>query len=184
MTSKLQARIATKILFFMKGICFASYATRIPDLKEYFHLNDAQLGSILLVAPVGSLVALPLAGAIIDKLGSRKITTLAAIIYFVTMPFIGLATTTWQLMIALFFFGFGGDLLNIAMNVQAVGVGKIYERTIMSSFHGVFSLGFMSGFAIGGVVSSLDFSVFKHLALCGTVMLIAGITTYQFLLQN
>jgi MFS family permease len=184
MSTKLQARIATNILFFMNGICFASYATRIPDLKEYFQLNDAQLGSILLVAPVGSLVALPMAGVIIDKFGSRKITTMAAMIYFVTMPFIGLATVTWQLMIALFFFGFGGDLLNIGMNVQAVGVGKIYEKTIMSSFHGVFSLGFMSGFAIGGIVSSLDVSVFKHLSLCGTVMLIAGITTYQFLLRT
>jgi MFS family permease len=184
MSNKLQARIATKILFFMNGICYASYATRIPDLKDFFHLNDAQLGSILLVAPIGSLVALPLAGAIIDKFGSREITTLATVIYFLTMPFIGLATNTWQLMIALFFFGFGGDLLNIAMNVQAVGVGKIYGRTIMSSFHGVFSLGFMSGFAIGGIVSSLDFSVFKHLALCGTFMLVAGICTYQFLLTK
>jgi MFS family permease len=77
MSTKLQARIATNILFFMNGICFASYATRIPDLKEYFQLNDAQLGSILLVAPVGSLVALPMAGVIIDKFGSRKITTMA-----------------------------------------------------------------------------------------------------------
>ena len=166
----------------MNGICFASYATRIPDLKDYFHLNDAQLGSILLVAPVGSLVALPLAGAIIDKFGSRKITAFSAIVYFFTMPLIGLSTTIWQLMTALFFLGFGGDLLNIAMNVQAVGVEKIYKKTIMSSFHGVFSVGFMSGFAIGGIVSGWDISVFKHLSICGTVMLLAGVTTYQFLL--
>jgi MFS family permease len=184
MFSKLYARTATNALFFMCGIDFASWASRIPDVKEKLLLSDASLGTILLFAPIGSIVALPMAGAIIDKLGSRKITTIATFIYMLSMPFIGFSNTKTQLMAALFCFGFGGDLLNIAMNVQAVGVEKIYQKTIMASFHGVFSIGFMLGFALGGVVANAHISMGIHLAILGILTFVVGLLSYNFLLKT
>jgi MFS family permease len=184
MSSKILARTATNALFFMCGIDFASWASRIPDVKEKLHLSDASLGTILLFAPIGSLVALPLAGVIIDKFGSRKITTLSTLIYMFSMPFIGFSSTVTQLMAALFCFGFGGDLLNIAMNVQAVGVEKIYQKTIMSSFHGVFSIGFMLGFALGGVIAQSGISMGIHLSTLGIFTFVIGLLSYNFLLKT
>jgi MFS family permease len=183
-TNKLYIRTATNALFFINGVDFASWASRIPDVKEKLHLTDGALGTILLAAPIGSMMALPLAGAIIEKFGSRRITTLATVFYLFSMPFIGYANSSFQIMAALFFFGFGGDLLNISMNVQAVGVEKIYQKTIMGSFHGVFSLGFFSGFAIGGFIAKTGIEMFTHLSFFGVLTLLVGLITYQFLLKT
>ena len=87
-------------------------------------------------------------------------------------------------MASLFLFGFGGDLLNISMNVQAVGVESLYQKTMMSSFHGVFSLGFMSGFALGGVIASMGFSILQHLGSLGVLTLLTGLLCYRFLLAE
>ena len=98
MPNKLYARIATKILFFVCGINFASWASRIPEVKEHLHLGDAQLGTILLALPFGNLTALPIAGMVIGKFGSRKIALIATFIYFIAMPLVGFSATTLALM--------------------------------------------------------------------------------------
>jgi MFS family permease len=179
-----QARIATNILFFLNGMSFASWASRIPDVKEFLKLGDAALGSVLFAMPIGSLSALPIAGIIISKFGSRRIAIFSMLFYFVSMPLLGRANSTIQLAIALFLFGFGGDLLNISMNVQAVNVEKIQQRSIMSSFHAVFSVGFMIGAAMGGFIANKNISVFNHLAFMGASDLLIGILIYRFLIKS
>lgn len=179
-----QARIATNILFFLNGISFASWASRIPDVKEFLKLGDAALGAVLFAMPIGSLSALPVAGLIINKFGSRKIALFSMLFYCVSMPLLGYADTTLQLAIALFIFGFGGDMLNISMNVQAVNVEKMQQRSIMSSFHAVFSVGFMVGAALGGFIDSENVSVFNHLTFIGFSDLLVGILIYRFLIKT
>lgn len=179
-----QARIATNILFFLNGISFASWASRIPDVKEFLKLGDAALGAVLFAMPIGSLSALPVAGLIINKFGSRKIALFSMLFYCVSMPLLGYANTTLQLAIALFIFGFGGDMLNISMNVQAVNVEKMQQRSIMSSFHAVFSVGFMVGAALGGFIDSENVSVFNHLTFIGFSDLLVGILIYRFLIKT
>ncbi len=178
------ARIATNTLFFLNGMSFASWAARIPDVKEFLKLGDAALGTVLFAMPIGSLSALPVAGIIISKFGSRKIALFSMLFYFVSMPLLGNASSTFQLAIALFLFGFGGDMLNISMNVQAVNVEKIQQKSIMSSFHAVFSVGFMIGAALGGFIASENISVFNHLAFMGTTDLLLGIWVYGFLVKS
>jgi MFS family permease len=179
-----QARIATNILFFLNGMSFASWASRIPDVKEFLKLGDAALGSVLFAMPIGSLSALPVAGVIISKFGSRNIAIFSMLFYFISMPLLGNSNSTFQLAIALFLFGFGGDLLNISMNVQAVNVEKIQQRSIMSSFHAVFSIGFMIGAALGGFIASENISVFQHLTFMGTTDLLIGIIIYRLLVKS
>lgn len=179
-----QARIATNILFFLNGMSFASWASRIPDVKEFLKLGDAALGTVLFAMPIGSLSALPVAGIIISKFGSRNVALFSMLFYVVAMPLLGSANSTIQLAIALFLFGFGGDLLNISMNVQAVNVEKIQHRSIMSSFHAVFSIGFMIGAALGGFIASEDISVFQHLTFVGATDLFIGIIIYRLLVKS
>ena len=179
-----QARIATNILFFLNGMSFASWASRIPDVKEFLKLGDAALGTVLFAMPIGSLSALPVAGIIISKFGSRNVALFSMLFYVVAMPLLGNANSTIQLAIALFLFGFGGDLLNISMNVQAVNVEKIQQRSIMSSFHAVFSIGFMIGAALGGFIDSEDISVFQHLTFVGATDLFIGIIIYRLLVKS
>jgi len=142
-------RIAISWFFFLAGICFFSWASRIPDIQTRLQLTNAALGGVLLCLPVGLLISLPVAGFLVAKYGSRIIVITAAVLYAVTLPMLGFANSSAALMITLFFFGLGGNMLNISMNTQAVGTETFYNKPIMASFHGIWSMGGFTGGALG-----------------------------------
>lgn len=166
-------RIAVSSFFFLAGICFASWASRIPDIQNKLQLSSAALGGVLLCLPVGLLISLPIAGFLVAKYGSRIIVMLAAILYAVTLPMLGFAGSTTQLMFTLFVFGFGGNMLNISMNTQAVGTEGLYNKPIMASFHGIWSMAGFTGAAIGTLM--VRFQVlppYHYLCITGIAALI------------
>ena len=99
-------RIAVSIFFFISGLTFASWASRIPDIKEKLQLTEAGLGSVLFALPVGLMCSLPLSGWLVSKFGSRRIVISAAFVYPLFLLLLALASTTFQLVVGLFFFGF------------------------------------------------------------------------------
>lgn len=163
--SKRSARIAVSALFFLTGLCFASWASRIPDLQQSLGLNDAGLGSVLLALPAGSLISLPIAGVLVSRFGSRQVLIIAAITYGAVLPTLGLAGSSWELIMLLMLFGFSGNLANIAVNTQAVAVEMMYGRSIMASFHGLWSMAGFAGAAIGTAMTGLQISPFYHFLL-------------------
>jgi MFS family permease len=160
--SKKAHRIAIASFFFIKGLSFSSWASRIPSIKSSLHLSDGTFGLILFALPVGTMVSLPFTGWIISKWGSRKLLILAALFYPFTLVMIGLVQSPIQLVIALFFFGIWGNFSNISVNTQAVSVEKIYERSIMASFHGIWSLAGFTGAAVGLMMIALHIEPFWH----------------------
>lgn len=165
-------RIAVSIFFFIAGISFASWASRIPDIKEHLGLSDAGLGSVLLALPIGLMTGLPLAGWAVTRFGSKSVATLAAVLYPVALIFLGLSSSVVQLVIGLYFFGLLGNLMNISVNTQAVGVESEYGRSIMSSFHGVWSLAGFSGAGIGWLMVSAKVSPYIHFSIICAAMLL------------
>ncbi|HVX24827.1 MAG TPA: MFS transporter, partial [Parafilimonas sp.] len=125
-------RIAVSIFFFISGLVVSTWASRIPDIKNALHLNEAQLGSVLFAIPVGQIISLPLSGWLVSKFGSRQLVIAAAIFFPLTLILLGFTTTVWQLVLVLFLFGMWANLINIAMNTQAVGVESLYGRSIMA----------------------------------------------------
>ena len=171
--SRRHYRIAVSSLFFLSGLCFSSWASRIPSIQRELGLNSAALGAVLLALPIGLMVSLPIAGYMVARFGSRIIVISSAILYACTLPFIGFAQETWQLMAALFIFGLGGNMLNIAMNTQGVGVEAIYNRSIMASLHGIWSLAGFAGAAVGSFMISQQVSPYTHfLVISGIALLI------------
>lgn len=166
-------RASISLLFFLCGINFASWATRIPDFKEKLHLSDSTLGTILLGLPIGSLISLPLAGWLITKYESKWICLTAIVMYIFIMPILGYSPNSLGLFIALFLFGMAGDILNIAMNTQVVTLEKRMNKQIMSSFHALFSLGLMLGAFCGGIILNYKVSSFNHLLIIGGVNLLS-----------
>src|SRR3954465_760627 len=113
-------RIATSTFFFVAGLTFATWASRIPDIQRKLQLSEAGLGTILFALPVGLLVSLPTSGWLVSKFGSKAMMIVAALLYpFLLVP-LGIAATVAQLVAGLFLFGLASNLLNIAMNTQAV----------------------------------------------------------------
>jgi MFS family permease len=174
-------RIAISVFFFCCGCTFATWAARIPSLKEKFHLNEAQLGAVLFMLPFGSLLALPFAGWSVSKFGSRLMTFLSAIFYILLLLLIGYSWSVFMLSIVLFFFGFWGDVLNIAMNTQALLLQEeMYAKPVLSSFHGMWSLGALTGAAMGGVIMKAGLSTEQHFVIAASVI---GILAILFLFR-
>lgn len=175
------SRIAVSILFFSAGLCFSSWASRIPEIQQKLQLNEAALGGILLSLPVGLMVSLPISGFLVSRSGSRRVSIIAVIIYSSILPFLGIAVTAWQLAVVLFLFGFAGNLLNIAMNTQGVSVEHSYGRSIMASFHGVWSLAGFTGAAIGTLMVSLAVAPLTHFFIITLLIWILIYAAFKFL---
>jgi MFS family permease len=174
--NKVAIRLAVTVFFFTQGICFASWASRIPDIKLLLGLNDAQLGTILFALPAGLMTSLPLSGWLVTRFGSRRMLLVGATLYTLTLVLIGLVADRWQLTGALFMFGFFGNLVNIAVNTQAIGVEAIYGKSIMASFHGAWSLAGFTGASIAWFLVSLNIVPFHHfLMVAGLVFVLVAI---------
>ncbi|MDB5251535.1 MAG: major facilitator superfamily 1 [Flaviaesturariibacter sp.] len=162
-TSQLKrTRLSVALFYFGQGIAFASWASRIPDIKRSLHLNDAVLGSVLLALPLGQLCTMPVSGRLVTRFGSKRILTIAAPLYVLAMSNLGLATKPWQLAVFLFFFGVAGNLCNISVNTQGVEAEKLYPHPIMTSFHGAWSLAGFVGALIGFVMIRFGVPPYPH----------------------
>ena len=182
--SKKANRIAVGSFFFIAGLSFASWASRIPDIKTKLHLSDAALGAVLFALPAGSMISLPLSGWLVAKYGSKRMVTIGAACYPLALIFIGMVTNVWQLVGVLFAFGLLGNLCNISVNTQAVGVESLYGRSIMASFHGIWSLAGFSGAAVGTFLVSKNISPFIHFCLIAAASLIVNMIVHRFALAK
>ena len=143
-------RLAVGALFFLLGLCFASWASRIPSIQQRMGISEAALGGVLLAIPLGQLVSLPLAGWLVARQGSRRVVLWGVVLYAAALLGLGWAGSLWQLLPCLVLFGIGGNLTNISVNTQAVGVERLYQhKPIMASFHGLWSLAGFVAAAVG-----------------------------------
>ena len=170
--------------FFVQGLGFASWASRIPDIKLLLGLSDAGLGTVLFALPAGSFIGLPFAGFLVTRYGSQRIATLAAALYSLALLSIGFSAHTWQLVVGLLIFGVTGNMVNIGINTQAIGVEELYQKSIMASFHGAWSLAGFAGAAVGGLMVSSGITPGIHYVVITTCSLIIIATGQQFLLRT
>ncbi len=142
------------------------------------------LGSILFALPVGQFLMMPFSGKLVTHFGSRRVILFALPIYTICLSNIGLVNEGWQLAIALFLFGLAGNLCNISINTQGVTTEKLYQRPIMSSFHGGWSLAGFTGALIGLLMINLKVAPYWHfLAVIFIVWVIVWIN-HPFLVKG
>ncbi len=177
-------RIAISTYFFIAGLTFASWASRIPDIKTELQLTDAGLGTVLFALPVGLMFSLPLSGLMVGRFGSKIMLTIASIIYPLLLVLLGLINSTFQLVIVLFFFGFFANIFNIAVNTQAVSLEAKYGRSIMASFHGVWSVAGFSGALIATLVVNLHLNTLAHFCIICGLALGLGLAANRFTLLH
>ena len=176
-------RISVKIFFFISGFIFATWASRIPALQAHLLLNDAQLGSLLFALPAGLMVSMPLAGFLLTKFNSRNIMLAGAILYITLLCGIGLVQNFMQAAIILFVFGAARNLFNISINTQSIGVQKLYDKSIIASFHGIWSVAGFTGAAFASLLISFGLIPIYHFIIAGGIVLVliafAWRTTFQ-----
>lgn len=184
MATARRMRIAVAVFFFLSGFTFSSWASRIPTLQQQLHLNDAQLGSVLLALPLGLILTLPLTGILLGRVNSRYVMLAGALLYAVLLPALGLINAVWQLVALLFLFGSSRNFLNIAINAQSVGVQAMYTRSIITSFHGIWSVAGFTGAALGSFMISCNVSIFIHFTIVGVLSLVMTMLAYGDALQE
>ncbi|WP_299927755.1 MFS transporter [uncultured Nocardioides sp.] len=165
------ARNAVGLTFFLNGLVFASWVSRIPEVRSSFDLTNGQLGLVLLAIAVGSVLALPTTGAAINALGTVRIVrlgTVAATLGMATAA-LGLGHVLPLTVAGLFVYGLGIGVWDVAMNVEGAEVERGLRRTIMPRFHAGFSGGTVVGALGGALLIELDVPAVVHLV--GVVVL-------------
>ncbi|WP_395633573.1 MFS transporter [Flavobacterium sp.] len=178
-----RVRLATSLFFFGMGFCFATWASRIPDIKSALQLSEAALGTLLFAMPIGQLFAMPFSGKVVTRFGSRTITLLGLILYAACLPLIGLAAEKWQLAVGLFLFGLFGNFFNIAVNTQGVYTQQLFDKPIIGSFHGSWSLAGFCGALTGLLMLALELSVFQHFVVAFAFVLVIIATNQKFIIK-
>ncbi len=177
-------RVSVSAFFFVSGLTFASWASRIPDIKTHLMLNDAALGAVLFALPSGLMTSLLFAGWLVSRFGSRKVLLGAALLYPAILVLLGFAGSVWQLVSVLYLFGLSSNLINIAMNTQAVEVESLYGKSIMASFHGLWSIAGFTGAAVGTLFVSMRVSPWMHFLLIFLVAAVMVFFFYKYTLPN
>ncbi|MDT3402436.1 MFS transporter [Mucilaginibacter terrae] len=177
-------RIAVSTVFFLPGIIFASWASRIATIQQTLNLSDAALGGILFCIPVGLIISLPVAGWLISRIGSRMLVLLGISAYAVGLVGLGWAPNVPLLMACMVGFGFASNSVNIAVNTQAVATEKLYNKPIMASFHGLWSLAGFAGAGIGTFMIGKNILPLYHFALMTAIVLVILFVSYRYLLND
>jgi MFS family permease len=145
-------RVAVSTAFFLLGLGSGIWAVHIPLVQARLEIAPSVLGFALFAMAVGAVLAMPLTGWAIGRLGSRRPTAFLTIAFTLITPLPTMAPGVWSLFAATWLFGFALGGLDVAMNVQAAEIEAARRRPTMSSFHGFFSVGGLAGALIGAAL--------------------------------
>ncbi|MFT4567738.1 MAG: MFS family permease [Saprospiraceae bacterium] len=162
-------RWALNMFFFVNGLIFANWATRLPQLQTGYDLEHDTLGFILLSHAIGAFIAMPITGWLIGNYGSIKITILSGMLFplfFVIIPWM---PSYYFLFLPFLFMGAATGVMDVAMNAQAVLVEKQLGKPVMTMFHALFSIGMVVGGLCGGYFATQNIGLKEHF---GIIMII------------
>ena len=177
-------RLALGAFFFIYGFNFATWTSRIPTIKEVFNLNDAQLGSILMIMPVSSITGLAVSGWMVSKFENRIPIVASTIILTLSLLFIASQHSVIMLVVGIGLFAFFMRILNILANTQSLYVQKFFNKNIVGSFHGLWSLGGVCGVLFSTLMVKNEIGLFEHFITVSIVTIVMALLGYRFLIQN
>ena len=176
-------RIALCAVFAAHGFMFASWAVRVPAIKEQTAASSAALGLALLGLSAGAVATMLLAGALCRWFGSPRVTVLSCAVLSLTLPLPALARSALALGLLLAAFGAAYGCLNVAMNSVAVDIVTALRRPVMPGFHAAWSFGGLAGAVLGGLLAP-HLSPLRHLLLVALAGLLVSALAGRVLLTR
>ncbi|WP_405604666.1 MFS transporter [Polaribacter sp. Asnod1-A03] len=177
-------RIALSTYFLLSGVCFSSWASRIPTIKDKFGFNEQELGNMLMIMPISAIVGIPLSGWLISKYDSRIPQQFAYIFYFISLFLIGFSNSLLLLIFSLFLFALCLRIINITINTQSISVQEKFEKPIVGSFHGLWSIGGVVGVLFTTLMLALKISVEIHFLMVSLFSLVSVFIAYPYLIKK
>jgi MFS family permease len=174
-------RRAVTVAFLANGLTTATWLSRIPAVRDDLALSASTLGLVLLGLSAGVLLALPVAGGLVPRLGSRRVVALGAALAVASLPAVGLAAGPWTLAATLLLFGAGNSTMDVAMNAQGAAVERGYGRSIMVGLHGAWSVGALLGALAGSLAAATGLAVLPHFTITAVVIAVLTGATLPWL---
>jgi predicted MFS family arabinose efflux permease len=171
-------------VFFVNGFAIASWLAHVPFVKEKFQIDSGTLGLVLFAAAVGAVTGLTLAGRLVGRFGSRRVTSVATVGVCAILPLLLLVPTLSLLAATLACFGMCFGAMDVAMNAQAVAVEARQGRPLMSSFHALFSLGGLAGAGVGSALLSLGVDPRVHIVGAALALFVVSALALPALLPS
>jgi len=175
---------ATRCIFLVCGVATATWAPIVPFAKAGLALSDARLGMVLLMLGGGAMVAMPAAGLLIRRVGSRVVVVGGALVSLALLPVLATAPSALALSAALFTFGAAAGALDVAMNAHAIVVERMARRPLMSGFHGLFSIGGLVGAAGVSALLAAHLTIAHAAAVIATAMAVLVVAQVPALLPH
>jgi predicted MFS family arabinose efflux permease len=147
---------------------------RLAEIQTGLGLSEGGLGLALLMVAIGAIVAMPVTGSLIAHHGSRALSMVTLVLLGIGLPLIGLAAGFATLCLAFLFYGAATGVLDVSMNAQGVAVERVYRRPIMSSLHGMFSIGAMAGAGATGLLASQGVGMAAQFLAIGALTVLLG----------
>lgn len=179
-----RGRVAALAFFVILGASTGTWAARIPAIQARLELTPAQLSLALLASAVGLIASAMFTGAVIGRVGSQRVVRIAAPLVAATLPPLALAPNLALLVVALFFYGAMGAVLDISMNSQAVAVERGYGHPILSSFHAFFSVGGFLGALLGGLIAGRGIAPFPHFLGVALVLIVVALLAGRWVIRD
>lgn len=176
------ARLAVTALFFINGTGFATWIPHIPFAQRKFDLDEGTLGLTLLAIAAGAITTMPLTGGLIARWGSRQMCTIAGLAFCLVLPPLLVVPSYPLFIVNLFLLGACGGAMDVAMNAHGVYVEDRYAKPIMSSFHGLFSLGGLVGAGIAAGLLELGWTPERHMFVMSIILLLLTLVALRYLL--
>ncbi|MER6263204.1 MFS transporter [Streptomyces sp. NPDC059688] len=178
-----RARYAVAAVFAVHGAVTGSFATRVPWIQDHASLGAGQLGFALAFTAFGASCAMPLAGRISHRFGSR--TALRGLLTLWTLSLIlpSLAPNLYTLCLAMFAYGATAGMADVAMNALGVEIERLLEKSIMSGLHGMWSAGALVGSAAGTLAAHLGSDARLHHALAAAALTLLGLLACNWVLD-
>ena len=178
-----RARLATRLAFFAAGFAMGCCAPFFPFIKENVSADKSEFGLLLLCLGIGAIIAMPITGIVSARRGSKPMILLGGFLMALLIPILVVVETQSILAIIIFLLGASLGTLDVAMNVHAVEVEKIENRSLMSNFHAQFSIGGLIGAGLMTVFLFFGFSILISSFVSASITFIAMTLTVKRLLN-
>lgn len=166
---------ATRLVFAANGGLFATWVSRIPAVRDDLGATDRGLGFALLFTAVGSLLAMPLSGRLVDKVGARAVMVVCIVVCCLAYPALALAPDLVVLAVVLLVVGAGVGVWDVAMNVSGSVVEQSAGRDLMPGFHAAWSIGSVVGAGLGALAAKVGLDPLGHFAAVCAAFAVLGL---------
>jgi fucose permease len=179
-----RARVAVSALFLVNGALMANLLPRLPALKAQLELSNTALGTAMAAMPVGGLLAGSVAGLLIVRYSSRRVTVVGGVAFGLLLGLIGLAPGWLALAASFLVLGMVDAVMDSAMNAHGIAVQRGYGRSIMHGFHGWWSAGTLLGAGMGALAAAAGVPLLVHLIAVGIVLASVSLAAAPLLLRG